>query len=528
MGRPKKKKNPTTIRKKKAGRPRKSGPTVKKNPVRRKKQAAAGRGKTGSGPGKTLELLHPDGQPDWHNIEQQALIWFKDLLRIDTTNPPGNEKVAIDYLGKILKAEGIPFRKIDTDQDRACLIGWYSGPADHTPAQRPLILTSHVDVVPHDPEKWDFPAFAAEEHNGYIYGRGTVDMKNMTILSLMTIVLAKRMKWRPHRELIFSAVADEEAGSRYGMEYLVNFHPEVFHEAEFALNEVGGYTLHMNGNRLYPIQTAEKGFLWARLSLEGKPGHGSLPHGENALVHLSRVVDRMYHRTRPVHVDDSARQFIDALAGLLPIPRRQVLKLVKSRVFGNTIIRRVVPAGEQRTFLNAITHDTISPTIMKAGSKENVIPGRASLTLDCRLLPGTTPENYLAALKKEVSAITNLPVKIEIINSAEAATWSYDTDLFRHLKQSLEEADPGALAVPYLVSGFTDSKFLARLGVTCYGFTPVKIPEGLKFSELFHGHNERIPVDGFLWGLETFYHTVKSFVTKPYFADKPASPPEPA
>ncbi len=174
-------------------------------------------------------------------------------------------------------------------------------------------------------------------------------------------------------------------------------------------------------------------------------------------------------------------------------------------------MNNIVPAGEQRTIFNAILHDTISPNVFHSGDKANVIPGRAETVIDCRLLPGTDENEFIENLKKEIQSYTDLKFKLEVFHRGEAATWSPDTDLYRHLRKKIEEADPGAIVVPNLTSGFTDSKFLKILGITCYGFTPIKIPENLRFAELFHGHNERIPVDGFLWGLRLFFETIREF-----------------
>ncbi len=207
---------------------------------------------------------------NWKKINKEAIRHFKNLLCIDTTNPPGNELLAVTFLKKIFTAEKIKSTVIRTDKNRACIIA-------RLPSKRntksPLILTSHLDVVPHEPDQWDYPAFKGIENDGYIYGRGAVDMKNMTAMSLMTMLLLKRLNAELDREIIFTAVADEEAGSAFGMEYLVEKHSKVFNGAEYALNEIGAFTLHQGGKRFYPIQVAEKGFVWIKIEIEGKPGH---------------------------------------------------------------------------------------------------------------------------------------------------------------------------------------------------------------------------------------------------------------
>lgn len=451
-----------------------------------------------------------DYKLDWKKINRESLKYFKELLKIDTTNPPGNELKAILFLDKILKKEGIKTQVIKTDKNRACIVARHkSKQSGKKPA---IILASHVDVVPHNPASWDLPAFAAKEKDGYLYGRGTVDMKNMTIMSLMTMLLLKRLGIELERDIIFCATADEEAGSIFGMEYLVKKKPELFKGAGYALNEVGGFTVHSNGKRIYPVQTAEKGVLWVKVGLEGKPGHGSIPHGENPIVHLAQVLDRLYKRRRKIKVTPAASIFIDTLSSTLPLLKAFVLKLAKNRLIGNFILQRIIPATQHRAFLNAILHDTISPNIIVSGEKANVIPGQAEAVLDCRILPGTDMEQFLIKLEKEIKKYTHLKVTLEVLNKGEATAWNNDTDLYRLIKRKIEESDPGSIVTPSLSTGFTDSKCLDPLGITCYGFTPVKIPEDIFFSELFHGNNERIPIEGFLWGNKLFFETVREFV----------------
>jgi acetylornithine deacetylase/succinyl-diaminopimelate desuccinylase-like protein len=445
---------------------------------------------------------------NWNKINKEALDYFKAILKIDTTNPPGNELKAVQYLKRLFKTEGFRCTVIPTARNRACLITRLSSKTNH---KAPLILASHLDVVPHDPEKWEFGAFAAEEKDGFIYGRGAVDMKNMTIMSLMTMLLLKRLGINLNREIIFVSTADEEAGAAYGMEYLIDKKPDLLMGAEYALNEIGAFTLHQNGKKIYPIETAEKGFLWINTELEGVPGHGSLPHEKNPIVHLSRLIDRIYKKRNKIKIDPSAALFIDAVSSTLPYPKAQIFKLLKNKKLGNFILNHLIPSGELRTYFNAILHDTISPNIIEGGDKVNVIPGKSRVYLDCRLLPGTDTQFFLAELHRIIEKCTNLVGNLDIIREGEAVTWNHDTELFQHLKNKIEQADPGSIVVPYLVSGYTDSKFLARLGITCYGFSPVQIPEGIKFTELFHGHNERIPVYGFLWGLKLLFETVREF-----------------
>ena len=233
---------------------------------------------------------------DWPAATAEALVHFKQLLRIDTTNPPGNERAAADYLGRVLDREGIPYRIVESEPTRASLVARLAGSGKNAP----LMLNGHLDVVPVEREHWRHDPFGAEEHEGCIWGRGAVDMKNMVAMSLMTLILLKRAGMALERDVIFAAVADEEAGSRLGAQFLVEHHPELV-RAEYVLNEIGAYTLHLGDAVFYPIQVAEKGICWFELTAQGTAGHGSMPRPDNAVVRIARAIDALGTVRLPFH-----------------------------------------------------------------------------------------------------------------------------------------------------------------------------------------------------------------------------------
>lgn len=440
---------------------------------------------------------------DWKAISATAIERFRDLLRIDTTNPPGNEIVACRYLDKILQDEGFETEIIEPSPTRGNLITRL--PGDGT--QDPLLLTAHLDVVLAEPENWSEPPFEAVQKDGYIWGRGAIDMKHMAIYNLTTFLLLKQLGVPLKRDVILCFVADEEAGCTEGMQYLCEHHPELV-RAEYALNEVGGFTIHAGNQRLYPIQVAEKGFVWLKLTARGEPGHGSMPHKNNAIARLARAIQKVDEKLLPLHVLDVVAAFVAEYAKASGFPASAVLKSTLNPALSDLVLQRVIP-DEQAKVLRASLHNTVNPTGLIAGEKVNVIPSEASAILDCRTLPGTTPEGLL----EELRGLLGEGFEFDIIKTGPPSTAPLHTPLYDKLVDVLERNDPGSKAVPYLTVGFTDSKWLEPLGVKAYGFSPLKLPADLPFAAMFHGHNERLPVAGFEWGLRTHFEAVYEFVT---------------
>ncbi len=439
-------------------------------------------------------------QLNWNNLHQEALRHFQNLLRLNTVNPPGNEIIAVHYLSEILKQEGIPFEILESAPGRANLIAKLSSGR----SEGPLLLSSHLDVVPVEIEKWKVPPFEGRVEEGCLWGRGAIDMKHMAIYSLMTLLLVKRLGIKLKRDLIWAAVADEEAGCDHGSRFLVEQHPDRI-RAEYSLNELGGFTIHSGKKRFYPIQIAEKGFVWIRIKAIGEAGHGSLPHGDSAIVKLARAVERLHKNYLPRHVHPVSESFILSLASGKAFPASLFLKgTVKS--CGDFFLK-ILPDKEAARFFIATLHNTACPTGLEAGKKINVIPSEAALLVDGRILPGSSPETLLSEIKKLIGP----GYTFEVLKQSLPVETTANTPLYYLLKEVLEERDPGSEAIPYLVAGFTDATCYQKLGIKTYGFSPIKLPPDLIFSKLYHNHNERIPVEGFQWGLETFFEAVRRF-----------------
>ena len=440
---------------------------------------------------------------DWSAARAEALGFLKDLIRIDTTNPPGNERPAADYVAGVLARDGIESTILESQPTRASLVARLRGNGK----RQPLLLNAHLDVVPADVEHWTHPPFAAEEADGFIWGRGTLDMKNMAAMSLAVMLQLKRQGVALDRDVIFAAVADEEAGSNLGALFLSEKHPDLV-RAEYVLGEVGGHTFHVGGQRLYPVQVSEKGIGWFEMTARGEPGHGSMPHPKNAVVRLARAVQALADHRLPLHSTPVVEGFLDAMSALAPFPQGWILPLLLSPTLSSPLLDLITRVDVNTAIgLNAMLRNTANPTMLAAGRTVNVIPSSAKVTVDGRVIPGQSVESFL----REVLEVVGDDVEIQVLEQHDGTTFDPKTELFETISAVVTDADPGSAVVPYMIPGFTDSFAYARLGATCYGFSPVKLPPGIAFARLYHGHDERVPVEGFGWGVETLYEVVRRF-----------------
>jgi acetylornithine deacetylase/succinyl-diaminopimelate desuccinylase-like protein len=412
----------------------------------------------------------------WNSFEHEVIEYLRALIRFDTSNPPGNERVVTDFIAARLGAAGIASVVLEKEPARANLVARLRGGG----AEPPLMLSSHTDVVPVEAARWSHPPFDAEVVEGCVWGRGAIDMKAKGAMDLGLMLALVRTGLALNRDLVLAAVADEEAGSELGSRFLVERHPELV-RAGWVLNEAGGFTLHLGGRRYYPIQVAEKGYVTVKMTVGGPPGHGSIPRSDSAIAAMAELVVRI-GRT-PMRVR------------LTPLMRRTLEQLGLNPQSAPPLFR-------------AMMANTVVPTILRAGYKDNVIPGEASVVLDGRTLPGETAESLLGELRD----IVGPEPKLEVLKCAPPAEGSVDTPLFRLIARQVELADPGAQAVAWMLPGATDSKFYAQLGATCYGFAPVRIGPRMPYGALYHGNDERIPIDGFLWGLRLYAEVVLNFL----------------
>ena len=326
----------------------------------------------------------------WEDAFGEAITHFKTLLRFKTVNPPGNEKPAAEYLADVLRQEGLDPLVLESAGNRANIVCRLSGAG----GKPPLLLNGHLDVVPVEPDKWSCDPFGAIERDGCIYGRGAVDMKNMVAMSLMCLILLNRAGVPLERDLIFCGVADEENGGEYGAQFMVHEHPDKV-RAEYSISEIGGFPLEIGGNRFYPIQVAQKGACWLRIRTHGEPGHGSIPDKRSALVKAAGVAARLGAGRLPQHNVEAVTRFIKELSGHLKFPRNIIFKLLLSPFFSNFILDHIIPQQDLARAMAAMLHNTVAPTVIRAGDKINVIPSEAVIEVDGRILPGHFKEDLV-------------------------------------------------------------------------------------------------------------------------------------
>ena len=426
------------------------------------------------------------------------------LLRIDTTNPPGNERPAADYLAGKLKEVGYEVKVIESAPTRANLVARYRGNGKAAP----LLLAAHLDVVEADATRWEQPPFSGVIADGCLWGRGAIDMKNMAAMSVAIMRKLAVEKPALARDVIFAGVADEEAGCDLGSRFLVEQHPELV-RAEYAIGESGGFSLHLAGTTFYPVQVAEKGLCWVRARFTGEPGHGSMPRRDSAVLKMTEAITNLGKATLPVHATRYVQDFLAAIAERQPAAARPILRLLTRPELLSRVLRLVPELGTTRS-LGALLSNTASPTVVRAGNKTNVIPGVAEVEIDGRTLPGQTEADFL----RELRAVLGPDVELEVIKSAPpTVTEPVASPLYDVIARQIVAREPESVVVPYMIPGFTDAKYFTQLGARWYGFSPVKIEKasGIKFADMFHGHNERIPVAGLHWGADVLDAVVREF-----------------
>lgn len=442
-----------------------------------------------------------------NNMQHEETIrLLQELVRIDTSNPPGNETACCEHIKAVFAKEGIESEIIESLPNRGSILAVLKGDG----SKKPLMLTSHIDVVPADPEKWSVDPFGAEIKDGWIWGRGALDTKNLTATEMVVVMELKRRGVKLKRDVIFLAVADEEQSGLLGMGNMVDNHWDKI-ACEMSINEGGGVAVPLDGKHFYFIQTAEKGVGWYRIRTRGTSGHGSVPKKDNAVVSMGRALLRLSH-PQPVTRTRVVEQFLHKLASGLKFPKSFALPLALSPMFSESILNVVKQQSpDMAEMMSALLRDTISPTMINAGYKENVIPEVCEAVIDCRILPGQTHEKFMKMVKRvsEVDEIELIPGGVPEPTESPA-----NTELFAAIDRALQKHDPGAISMPFMVTGATDSRFLRKKGVIAYGFCPIKsdfAPQD--YIPAMHGVDERIPVEGVKFSFDVLMDVVLDLCT---------------
>jgi len=408
----------------------------------------------------------------------------RDLIRFDTSNwgngKANSETEAARYVGAFLESLGLETHYIDAAPGRTSVVTRIPGANPELPA---LVVHGHLDVVPVDPAHWSVDPFAGEIRDGMLWGRGAVDMKNMDAMILTAVAEILRSGDKPHRELIVAFFSDEEHGGDYGSHYLVTHHPELFAGATEAISEVGGYSVTIGDERAYLIQTGEKALVWATLTAHGDAAHGSRVVPNNAVTKLAEAVVALGRTDWPVTMTRTTTALVSEVAAMLGLsPEMDPREIIAA-------------TGLAGGFLSPSLSTTSNPTQLDAGYKHNVIPDTASAAIDIRPLPGTEDE-VLARIREIVGPDIDIEIAVQDIGMEN----DFDTPIVAAMARSLDAFDPGARMLPYLLSGGTDNKALALLGIRGYGFAPLKLPADLDFPGMFHGVDERVPLEALDFG----------------------------
>ena len=434
-----------------------------------------------------------------NQIFERPAELLQNLIRFDTTNPPGNERPCIRYIDGLLKEAGIKTNIVARTPSRPNLIARLKGEGNAAP----LLLYGHVDVVSTEGQKWTYPPFEGRIADGFIWGRGTLDMKGPVAMMLAAFLKAKMEKIPLPGDVIFAAVADEEAADNFGVAFLVDQHPNLFNGVKYAFGEFGGFNLSLGGKKFYPIMVAEKQTCWMKATFTGPAGHGSMPIRGGAMAKLSQALHLLDTRQLPVHVTPAVRMMVEHLAKNLGGVPGMVIGQVLNPVLTDSILKLL---GEQGSLFKPLLHNTISPTMLKGSEQINVIPCEVSLGMDGRLVPGAKPEDMI----RELHTLLGEDVRFEVFK-AEPGPAAPDMSLFDVLGGVLKELDPSGIPLPYVLTGVTDARFLSKLGIQTYGFTPLQLPAGFNFASTIHAADERVPVEALDFGVRAIFNALQKF-----------------
>ncbi|WP_136706993.1 M20/M25/M40 family metallo-hydrolase [Agromyces sp. H66] len=417
-------------------------------------------------------------------LEETAAI-ARDLIRFDTSNygegKAKGEREAAEYVEAKLAALGLAPQLFESEPRRTSVVARVPGRDPEKPA---LVLHGHLDVVPADARNWSVDPFAGEIRDGMLWGRGAVDMKNMDAMMLTALGDIIGAGSLPEREIVVAFFADEEAGGGLGASWLVDHHPNLFAGATEAISEVGGYSITVDGTRAYLLQTGEKSLIWVRLIARGVAAHGSRLIRDNAVTKLAEAIARIGRREWPLRLTDTTRELLAEIAGVLGVDPEQV-----------SPDELALATGSASGFITATLRTTANPTVLDAGYKHNVIPDHAEALVDIRTLPGEED-----AVLAEIQELVGDDIEIRVVHRDVGLEAPTSGPLVDAVRRTIEVHDPGAPVFPYLLAAGTDNKSLSRLGIAGYGFVPLRLPASLDFPGMFHGVDERVPLDALSFG----------------------------
>jgi acetylornithine deacetylase/succinyl-diaminopimelate desuccinylase-like protein len=429
-------------------------------------------------------------------MTNRAVELLSNYIKLDTTNPPGNEYLGAEFFSRILKSHGILFKTYQSKPGRASIRAVIKGSGQ----QKPLIMLHHMDVVPANGDEWSFDPFGGEVIHGYICGRGALDTKSLGIMQLLALLEIKKRGIKLRRDLIFLATADEESGGDCGVEFLLREYPDDF-QAELILNE-GGYLIKdaKSNSLVAMISPGEKGPCWLKLSRKGMPGHGSTPHSQNCLEKMTRAVNRLLNYEVPLEVTPIAAEYFKKLA-----QSWDVLKPYADDGREGTLLKILADNGLLAVpQISAMLRNTISLNMLKSGDRVNVIPSYAEALIDTRLLPGQDLKQWLQLIKNQLA---DDEIQIETVLGNEGNASDMYTESYNMIEKALLDYYPGAVVAPYLMTGTTDSRFFREKNMPAYGLCPVEVPPDNLRS--IHGIDERLSIDSLIKGIEVYTEIIR-------------------
>jgi acetylornithine deacetylase/succinyl-diaminopimelate desuccinylase-like protein len=423
---------------------------------------------------------------------------LRQLVRIDTTS--GNERPGIEVIAAILESAGVDFRIMSKDENRPNLVARLPGRG----TAPPLLLQGHIDVVPVTGQQWTHDPFSGDVADGFIWGRGTLDMKGPVVMMLDALLRASASPTPPAGDILFVVVSDEETQGTYGARFLVEEHASVFDGVRYCIGEFGGFPFRLDGTTFYPIQIAERIGVGFELTVEGPAGHGSMPIQGGSMAKLGRILTALDRRRLPVHLTTPTRLMVEALAEHTTGTTRAVLRRLLDE---RTAVLALRVLRSRLGMFEPMFRNTVSPTVVSGGDKHNVIPAEVTLGLDGRMLPGMTVEAFTEELREIVGA----ECQIRTITDGAATPADPDLGLFPLLSEIIVSQAPQAVPVPFLLPAVTDGRWFAQLGIQPYGFTPITLPEGFDFQRTVHAADERIPVEALTFGAEAMHSLLSRY-----------------
>lgn len=454
-------------------------------------------------------------------VAAETVETLRTLVRFDTTNPPGNETPAARYLAEVLTAAGISSQVLESAPGRGSVVARLHADRAAGEAEPAVLLHGHLDVVPAgEADGWTYPPFGGDLADGSVWGRGAIDHKSGVAVLLAGFLALHRSGAPLRRDVIFAATADEEAGGFAGMGWLVDQHAALI-DATYCIGEGGGYATYLGRRRFYPCSIAEKGYCRVRITARGQAGHAFIPLPDSAIQTLALALRRL-RRSLPPHRVAAVESFMDGVGRLVGGPGGALLRGMGRYDWAAWPLawaaeRAGGTLGAQARHLNALRRNTASPTLLEAGIRDNVIPARASATLDGRILPGQTAEAFVAELRAALGRRLARRIDLEVIHSAPAIESTWASPLADALCRAVERRDVGATVMPYMLGAVTDAKHITRLPSLrhYYGFTPLSAPRGFPIVELLHAVDERVPVDGLAFGALVMRDALTAFCARP-------------